>query len=180
MALDSNKALVRRAFAMINSGELDAAGRCVVLDPVRNGEAVGRAGDRMRDGALAVAFPDLEYTVEDIVAEDDRVAVRWRMTGTHSGDLAGPNLTLPASGRPLDVRGTSFYRLENGLIQEIRNAHAPHLVDANPASERFAANDVVTPLLECLPSHRPHLRGGSCGAQRHCPRHGRVSAQPAA
>jgi len=41
------------------------------------------------------------------------------------------------------------------------NAHAPQLVDASSASERFAANGAVTPLLECLPSHRPHLRGGS-------------------
>src|SRR5207249_4247941 len=46
------------------------------------------------------------------------------------------------------------------------DAHAPHLVDASSASERFAANDVVTPLLECLPSHRlppippAHLRRG--------------------
>jgi hypothetical protein len=41
------------------------------------------------------------------------------------------------------------------------DAHAPHLVDANSASERFDANDVVTPLLECLTSHRPHLHGWS-------------------
>jgi hypothetical protein len=38
------------------------------------------------------------------------------------------------------------------------DTHAPHPVDASSASERFAANDVVTPLLECHPSHRPHLR----------------------
>jgi len=41
------------------------------------------------------------------------------------------------------------------------DAHAPDLVDADSASERFDANDVVTPLPECLPSHRPHLRRGS-------------------
>src|SRR5215469_3661518 len=41
------------------------------------------------------------------------------------------------------------------------DAHAPHPVDANSASQLLAANDVVTPLLECLPSHRPHLRRGS-------------------
>ena len=38
-------------------------------------------------------------------------------------------------------------------------AHAPDLVDADSASERFDASDVVTPPLECLPSHHPHLRG---------------------
>lgn len=40
------------------------------------------------------------------------------------------------------------------------DTHAPHPVDASSASEPFAANDVVTPLLKCLPSHRPHLRRG--------------------
>jgi hypothetical protein len=39
------------------------------------------------------------------------------------------------------------------------DAHAPHLVDADPAGERFDASDVVTPLPERLPSHRPHHRG---------------------
>jgi hypothetical protein len=41
------------------------------------------------------------------------------------------------------------------------DAHAPHLVDANSASERFDASDVVTPLIECLPSH------GHIFAERH-------------
>src|SRR5215469_15183919 len=40
------------------------------------------------------------------------------------------------------------------------DAHAPHPVDASSASQRFAANDVVTPLLKCLPSHRPYPRRG--------------------
>src|ERR1017187_5157130 len=40
------------------------------------------------------------------------------------------------------------------------DTHAPHPVDASSASEPFAANGVVTPLLECLPPHRPHLRRG--------------------
>lgn len=118
MSLDSNKDLVRRASALINRGELDAASECVAVDLVRNGEAVGRAGDRMRDEALATAFPDLEYTVEEMVAEGDRVAVRWRMTGTHSGDLAGPSTNVPASGRRLDIRGSSFYRLQNDVVLE--------------------------------------------------------------
>jgi len=39
------------------------------------------------------------------------------------------------------------------------DTHAAHPVDAGSASEPFAANDVVTPLLECLPSHRPHRPG---------------------
>lgn len=122
MSPESNKELVRRAFALINRGDLDSANEFVAADLVRNGQAVGREADRLRDGALAAAFPDLEYTVEDIVAEGDRVAVRWRMTGTHTGELAGPSMALPASGRRLDTQGTSFYRLQDGVAQEIWEA----------------------------------------------------------
>jgi hypothetical protein len=48
------------------------------------------------------------------------------------------------------------------------DTHAPHPVDASSASEPFAANDVVTPLLECLPSHRPHLRRGTVALEWTC------------
>ncbi|MDQ3716137.1 MAG: ester cyclase [Actinomycetota bacterium] len=119
MSTESNKDLIRRAFALINRGDHDAVGECVAADLVRNGQATGREGDRLRDEALAAAFPDLQYTMEDIVTEGDRAAVRWRMTGTHSGDLVGPSMSLPASGRHLDVWGISLYRLQNGLVQEI-------------------------------------------------------------
>ncbi len=116
---DTNRDLIRRAFACINRADFDAAGECVAADLVRNGQAIGREGDRIRDKALAAAFPDLDYTMVDIVAEGDRAAVRWRMTGTHSGDLVGPSITLPASGRQLDIWGISLYRLQNGQVQEI-------------------------------------------------------------
>jgi len=119
MSTESTKDLIRRAFALINRGDHDAVGECVAVDLMRNGQATGREGDRIRDEALAAAFPDLEYTMEDIVAEGDRAAVRWRMTGTHSGDLVGPDMTLPASGRHLDMWGISLYGLHNGSIQKI-------------------------------------------------------------
>jgi steroid delta-isomerase-like uncharacterized protein len=59
-------------------------------------------------------FPDAEVTVEQIAAEDDRVAVLYRLRGNHRGDFLG----VPASGNAIDVSGMTIMRFENGAIVE--------------------------------------------------------------
>jgi len=119
MSAERNKEVVRRAMSLANSRDPDAAGECMAADVRRNGAPTDRDAERMRDEFLGSAFPDLEYTEQDMVAEGDRVALRWRMTGTHTGELAGPTMTLPPFGRRLDIVDTSFYRLQDGLIHEV-------------------------------------------------------------
>jgi predicted ester cyclase len=68
---------------------------------------------------LAEAFPDQHYELQEMVAEGDLLTVRWRMTGTHKGELAGPTMTLPPTGKRLDIWGMSMYRIEDGMAQEI-------------------------------------------------------------
>ena len=60
------------------------------------------------------AFPDLRAEIEDIVAADDRVALRLRFRGTHSGEFLG----IPATGRPVEYVSHEFYRITGGLIAE--------------------------------------------------------------
>ncbi len=62
------------------------------------------------------AFPDLQITVEDLIATGDRVAARWTLCGTHRG----PFLGLPPTGRRVAVAGTELYRLAGGQIIERR------------------------------------------------------------
>jgi steroid delta-isomerase-like uncharacterized protein len=75
---------------------------------------------RGRDTYLAVVaangdtFEDLVWTVEEMVADDDAVAVRYTMTGTHPGDFAG----IPPTGKA--VQSMAFYRLADGQIVEER------------------------------------------------------------
>jgi steroid delta-isomerase-like uncharacterized protein len=66
--------------------------------------------------ANQVAFPDLVWTVEDIVADGDTVAVRYTMTGTHRGDFAG----VPPTGKAVVAQSMAFYRLVDGKIVEER------------------------------------------------------------
>jgi steroid delta-isomerase-like uncharacterized protein len=66
--------------------------------------------------ANLVAFPDLKWTVEDMRAEGDTVAVRYSMTGTHLGPFAG----VEATGKAIRSESMTFYRLSHGKIVEER------------------------------------------------------------
>jgi predicted ester cyclase len=65
---------------------------------------------------LHTAFPDLRVTIEDIVAEGDRVAVRARWTGTHRGVL--PMMPIPVTNRGFTFTGMVFWRISDGRIVE--------------------------------------------------------------
>ncbi len=62
------------------------------------------------------AFPDLKWTVEDMRAEGDTVAIRYTMTGTHEGPFAG----VEATGKKVHAESFAFYRLSHGKIVERR------------------------------------------------------------
>lgn len=67
--------------------------------------------------AFLAAFPDLHVEVEDAFSEDDRVAARFVVTGTQTGDLPG----MPATGKPVRFTGGGMCRLENGKFVEVWN-----------------------------------------------------------
>ncbi len=62
--------------------------------------------------ALLEAFPDLAMTVEDVVAQDEKVVVRWRVSATHRGTFAG----IPPTHRKIAIRGISWLEFRNGQI----------------------------------------------------------------
>ncbi len=61
-------------------------------------------------------FPDIQWTLEEMVAEGDKVAVRFLMRGTHRGTFLG----VPPSGKPIVVQAMNFYRLNGRQIVEER------------------------------------------------------------
>jgi len=60
------------------------------------------------------AFPDLSNDIEDLIATEDRVAVRYRFSGTHCGVALG----VPATGRWVETVGMAIFRVENGRLVE--------------------------------------------------------------
>ena len=64
---------------------------------------------------LRDAFPDLAFTLEDLIAEHDKVVARWTMRGTHHGLLLG----IPPTGKPIRISATIIYRIAGGKIAEL-------------------------------------------------------------
>ena len=65
-------------------------------------------------GAIRTAVPDARYEVDDLIAEGDRVAVRWRLLGTHEGVFDG----IAPTGRSITLKGIAIYRVEGGMLME--------------------------------------------------------------
>lgn len=61
-----------------------------------------------------IAFPDYRVVIEDIIAEDDKVAVRWIAYGTHQGPLKG----IPPTGKSIMIPGISILRIKHGKCSE--------------------------------------------------------------
>ena len=66
------------------------------------------------------AFSPFYLRIEDVIAEDDRAAVRWTTGGTHSGPMLTPNGELPATGKDVSMTGISIVRVANGKVVEER------------------------------------------------------------
>jgi steroid delta-isomerase-like uncharacterized protein len=71
-------------------------------------------GGRMFLGAFMAAFPDCQFTIEDMIAEGDRVATKKTFTGTHKGEFNG----IPPTGRRVTLTFVDILRLRDGKIVE--------------------------------------------------------------
>ena len=113
-----NKAVAMRVFDEIfNQGKFQVADEIYAPD-FRNHGATRTVDLKIDQDAVHAekkAFPDLRLTVQDMVAEGDKVAVLWTFRGTHTGSgYEG----LPPTGTKVEVRGITIWRFENGRIVE--------------------------------------------------------------
>ena len=108
MSLEENKALVRREQEELwtYTGDLDAAEE---LFAPEQAEAAGQEASDFRRG-----FPDVVSTIEDLIAEGDKVTARWRARATHRGEYVG----VPPTGKEVEFTGISVYRIEGNRIAE--------------------------------------------------------------
>lgn len=68
------------------------------------------------------AFPDLRHTVEEVVADDKQVAVRFRITGTHQGDFMGH----PATAKPINVVATAILKIQDNRVTNLKGVFDLH------------------------------------------------------
>jgi len=118
---EENKDLARRFMEeAYNKGNVDFIDEVVASDYVAHdpnspeGTGGGADGAKQFVETYRSAFPDLQMTVEDLIAEGDKVVVRWTARGTHQGELMG----IPPSGNRVEVTGISVDRIEGGKFVE--------------------------------------------------------------
>jgi steroid delta-isomerase-like uncharacterized protein len=118
---DQNKALSRRNFEEVwNQRKLEVidqlvAANSVLHDPsVPGGKVEGSKGYRQFVEIYLTAFPDVRFTINDQIADGNKVATRWTGTGTHKGALMG----IAPTGKRSTVTGITIDRYENGKAVE--------------------------------------------------------------
>lgn len=120
----SGKQLVRRWFDEVwNRRDASAISRLFAKDGVSHGlgpngqDLIGPPGFKPFHDAFLAGFADLQITLDDLIEEDDQVAVRWHATGT----LTGQGMGFPPTGKPMNVTGMSIIRIRDGQIVEAWN-----------------------------------------------------------
>ena len=121
MSVEENKALVRRFIAeVVSKGDFALADELLapeyVLHFTRVPEPLNRDSFKGFLGAFRTAFPDMQESVDDLAAEDDKVAVRGTTRGTHKREFHG----IAPTGRPVEVPWASFFRIAGSRIVEDR------------------------------------------------------------
>jgi steroid delta-isomerase-like uncharacterized protein len=118
---EANKAAVLRLYLeCFNQGKLDAADQ--LISPQLNFVAPGPAGPAGPEGfkanvaRLRGSFPDLRFTVNELVAENDRVAVYWTWEGTHQNTF----VNIPPTGKRVQQEGMVLYHFADGKAVKAR------------------------------------------------------------
>ncbi|HEY0789054.1 MAG TPA: ester cyclase [Thermoanaerobaculia bacterium] len=109
----NQKDIVRHIYEdAINTGRLERFDELVAATYEAPDGAKGAAAFRANVAELRAGFPDIRFTIEDLIAEGDRVAVRWSWVATHRGTFRG----IPPTGKRVTNSGIAIYQLREGKI----------------------------------------------------------------
>jgi steroid delta-isomerase-like uncharacterized protein len=118
---EDSKTISRRvAEEGFGQGRIEVIDEFVAEDIVNHDDTVppeipaGREGIKALAQGYHTAFPDMDFKVEDQIAEGDKVVSRWSARGTHQGDLMG----IPPTGKEARVTGITIDRIKDGKIVE--------------------------------------------------------------
>ena len=119
MSVEENKAIIRRLGEAVNTGDFDALDGILSPDYVRHdpNPLLADAGREEYEQAftrLRGAFSDAHWTLEELLADGDRVIGRWTFRGTHDGAF----FNIPPSGKAVTYPIIAIYRIEDGKIAE--------------------------------------------------------------
>jgi steroid delta-isomerase-like uncharacterized protein len=117
---EPNKAIVRRLFEELwNKGNLSLADELFAPNYEHHDASTldfgrGPESEKKRATLYRTAFPDIQLTMEEVIAEGEIVMTRWSCRGTHKGDLSG----IAPTGKQINISGVTIARLANGKMAE--------------------------------------------------------------
>jgi predicted ester cyclase len=116
MTPDENKALIRRWIEEVwNKNDYRIVDELIPPD--------AREGVKQWHAMLHRAFPDAQFTIEEMIAEGDKVVVRWTGAGTHLGEWDDGSAKFAPTGKHVTLNGMVIYRIAAGmLVQHWANA----------------------------------------------------------
>jgi len=113
-----NKAIVRRLYDEVwNKRSLEVVDALIspshaLNDPLASDSQVGPKMYKRRVVEFTNIFPDLHFTIEDMIAEKGKVVVSWIISATHKGEF----MDIPATGRKVSIEGITIHHISNGKI----------------------------------------------------------------
>jgi predicted ester cyclase len=115
MSLEKNKAIIRQAIEEVNKQNLGSIDELLDPEYVDHTNPINSPEEVKQFYTMIFkSFPDFHRTIEDIIAEGDKVWIRVTVTATHKGSFRG----LAPTGKKITVRTANTYRLANGKILE--------------------------------------------------------------
>ena len=118
MSIEENKAAFQKMIELQEHGDLDTVDQVMAPNwanhdgspqPLR-----GPEGFKLLTLGFRSAFSDIRLEIEDMLAEGDKVAARWRFRGTNSGSFMG----MPPTGKAVDVKATGIFRVVDGKVAD--------------------------------------------------------------
>jgi steroid delta-isomerase-like uncharacterized protein len=122
MSVEENKAIARRIGEEAwDQGNVAVLDELLAADFVYHNPGPGltpdREGYKQQVSMNRAAFSDFRFTTEDMIAEGDKVVIRWTWRGTHKGEFMG----IPPTGKQVTVTGICIHRIEGGKNVEERH-----------------------------------------------------------
>ena len=116
MTTEQKKQLVKTFVELMTTNQSENFGQVLAENYYQHNPDVkqGLAGIQERTKQFETVFADVAVTIDDIVAEEDKVVARFTWTGTHIGEFLG----IPATGKKVSWSGTDWWRIENGKLAE--------------------------------------------------------------
>jgi steroid delta-isomerase-like uncharacterized protein len=119
MSAEENREIVRRFWGVWEEGNLGLVDELVALDYVNHGPGMpnqpeGPEGVKAVVSMFRAGMPNLRVVIEDMIAEGDKVMMRYKIEGTHEGELFG----VPPTGRRVSIESITVERVSGGKIRE--------------------------------------------------------------